>query len=62
MQGGLTIEGVNNKILHVNLTDMKFSIEEPGKYSTGHILRRGFALKYMLENIPAGTDPLAPKI
>ena len=56
------MKGVNNKILHVNLTDMKFSIEEPGEvfYRT-YFGGRGFALKYMLENIPAGTDPLAPE-
>lgn len=56
------MKGVNNKILHVNLTRMEFSIEEPGElfYRT-YFGGRGFALKYMLEKIPVGIDPFAPE-
>jgi aldehyde:ferredoxin oxidoreductase len=57
-----TLKGVNNKILHVDLTNMEFTIEEPGElfYRT-YFGGRGFALKYMLDRIPPGADPLAPE-
>jgi len=53
--------GYNGKILHVDLTNKKFHIEEPGddfyrKYMGGSAL----AMHYLLREMPAGVDPLGP--
>ena len=54
--------GYNGKILHVDLTNGKFRVEEPGeafyrKYMGGSAL----AMYYLLKEIPPGTDPLGPE-
>lgn len=54
--------GYNGKILHVNLTNGEFQVEEPGeefyrKYMGGSAL----ALHYLLKDMPAGVDPLGPE-
>jgi len=54
--------GYNGKILHVDLTNGKFQVEEPGdvfyrKYMGGSAL----ALHYLLKDMPAGVDPLGPE-
>ena len=53
--------GYNGKILHVDLTNGKFRVEEPGeafyrKYMGGSAL----AMHYLLKEMPAGADPLGP--
>jgi len=53
--------GYNGTILHVNLTDGKLRIEEPGegfyrKYMGGSAI----AMHYILKQMPRGADPLGP--
>lgn len=53
--------GYNGKILHVDLTNGKFRVEEPGeafyrKYMGGS----AFAMHYLLKDMPVGVDPLGP--
>jgi aldehyde:ferredoxin oxidoreductase len=53
--------GYHGKVLHVNLTNGKFNVEEPGeafyrKYFGGSAL----AMHYLLKDMPAGVDPLGP--
>jgi aldehyde:ferredoxin oxidoreductase len=53
--------GYNGKILHVDLTNGTFQVEEPGeafyrKYLGGSAL----AMHYLLRDMPAGVDPLGP--
>jgi len=54
--------GYHGKILHIDLTAGKFSVEEPGedfyrKYLGGSAL----ALHYLLKDMPPGADPLGPE-
>ena len=54
--------GYNGKILHVDLTNRKFRVEEPGevfyrKYMGGSAL----AMHYLLKEMPPGADPLSPE-
>ena len=53
--------GYHGKILHVDLTDGKFRVEEPGeafyrKYMGGSAM----AMYYLLKEMPPGVDPLGP--
>ena len=53
--------GYNGKILHVDLTNGKFRVEEPGvafyrKYMGGSAL----AMYYLLKEVPANVNPLGP--
>lgn len=49
------------KILHVDLTDGKFHIEEPGEAFYRKCLDGGaLAMHYLLMEIPQGQIPLAP--
>ena len=53
--------GYNGKILHVDLTNGKFRVEEPGeafyrKYMGGSAM----AMYYLLKEMPPGADPLGP--
>jgi len=54
--------GYNGKILHVDLTNGKFRVEEPGeafyrKYMGGSAL----AMHYLLKEMRPGADPLSPE-
>ena len=54
--------GYNGKILHVDLTNGKFRVEEPGeafyrKYMGGSAL----AMHYLLKEMPPGADSLSPE-
>ncbi len=54
--------GYNGKILHVDLTERKLQVEEPGdqfyrKYMGGSAL----AMYYLLKELPFGVDPLSPE-
>ena len=53
------VHGYNGKILHVNLTNSQFRVEEPDesfyrKYMGGSAL----AMYYLLKEVPPGADPL----
>src|SRR5947199_193155 len=54
--------GYWNKLLHVNLTERRTWIEEPGdvffrRYGGG----RGIIAHYLLKHVPKGADPLGPE-
>jgi aldehyde:ferredoxin oxidoreductase len=52
----------NGKILRVDLTDGKLSVEEPNEaFYRKYIGGRGIALHYLLSEIPAGIDALDPQ-
>ena len=52
--------GYNGKILHVNLTDSKWEVEEPSEqwYRT-YMGGSTFASYYLLKCLKPGTDPLS---
>jgi aldehyde:ferredoxin oxidoreductase len=54
--------GYNGKILHVNLTEGKITIEEPpeGFYRT-YMGGSAFGLYYILREMPKNVDPLSPE-
>ncbi len=54
--------GYNGKILHVNLTDSSWEIEEPSEdwYRT-YVGGSALAAYYLLKHIKPGTDPLSPE-
>ena len=54
--------GYNGKILHVNLTEGKITIEEPPEsfYRT-YMGGSAFGLYYILREMPKGVDPLSPE-
>lgn len=53
--------GYNGKILRVNLTTGKISVEEPGEKIYRQYLGGGtLALYYLLKELKPGTDPLGP--
>jgi aldehyde:ferredoxin oxidoreductase len=53
--------GYWNKILHVNLTERRTWVEEPGDAFFRHYGGgRGFIAHYLLKYVPKGTDPLGP--
>ncbi len=55
------MQGINNKILRVDLTKKEFKIEEPGeKFYRKYIGGRGFALYYMLKEMEPGIEPFSP--
>ncbi|MBW1695649.1 MAG: aldehyde ferredoxin oxidoreductase family protein [Deltaproteobacteria bacterium] len=54
--------GYNGKILHVNLNDLSYEIEEPSEnfYRT-YFGGGGLAAHYLLKDLKPGTDPLSPE-
>ena len=51
--------GYNGKILRIDLTSQKTSVEEPGKnFYRRYLGGRGFIAYYLLKEIPKGADPL----
>jgi aldehyde:ferredoxin oxidoreductase len=53
--------GYWNKVLHVNLTDRTWRVEEPGDaYFRHYGGGRGLIAHYLLTHVPAGADPLGP--
>jgi aldehyde:ferredoxin oxidoreductase len=52
--------GYNGRVLHVNLTDASWEVEEPGEvwYRT-YVGGSSLAAYYLLKNIKAGIDPLS---
>ena len=54
--------GYNGKIIRVNLTDRTVKIEEPGeKFFRKYLGGRGIISYYLLNEVPAGADPLSPE-
>jgi aldehyde:ferredoxin oxidoreductase len=54
--------GYWNKILHVNLTERRTWVEEPGDAFFRHYGGgRGFIAHYLLKHVPKGADPLGPQ-
>ncbi len=54
--------GYNGKILHVDLTEGKLTIEEPDeKFYRRYMGGSALALYYILKGMPAGADPLGPE-
>ena len=53
--------GYNGKILHVNLNDLSYEIEEPSEefYRT-YVGGGGLTSYYLLKDLKPGTDPLGP--
>ena len=56
------LNGFNGRILRVNLSDGKFSIEEPpDDYYQRYLGGRGFIAATLLREVPGGIDPLGPE-
>ena len=63
MRGGNTMpHGYNGKILHVNLNDLSYEIEEPSEnfYRT-YFGGGGLAAHYLLKDLKPEIDPLGPE-
>src|SRR3989304_4286035 len=55
------VQGLNNKILRVNLTDRQVSIEEPDDlFYRRYLGGAGFVTYYLLKELKPGIDPLSP--
>lgn len=56
-----SLHGTNGRILHVDLSDGRLWVEEPGEeFYRKNIGGRGFGLHYLLKELPPKTDPLSP--
>jgi len=54
--------GYNGKILHVDLTEGKLTVEEPEeRFYRRYMGGSALALHYILKEMPAGADPLGPE-
>ena len=54
--------GYTGKILHVDLTDRKIEIEEPGEiFYRMYLGGRGLGYYFLLKLVPAGIDPFDPR-
>jgi aldehyde:ferredoxin oxidoreductase len=54
--------GYNGKILHVNLTEGKCTVEEPGeRFFRTYMGGSAMGTYYILKNMPAGVDALSPE-
>ena len=54
--------GYTGKTLHVDLSNRKIDIEENDEtYYRNYLGGRGVGYRYLLERVPAGTDPFAPE-
>jgi aldehyde:ferredoxin oxidoreductase len=55
-------KGFSGKIIRINLTDRKISMEEPGdKFFRKYLGGRGIIAYYLLKELPKGADPLGPE-
>ena len=53
--------GYNGKVLHVDLNDQTFEIEEPSEnFYRRYVGGSGFASYYLLNSLKPGIDPLGP--
>jgi aldehyde:ferredoxin oxidoreductase len=54
--------GYTGKILHVDLSNQKTEIEEPDEaFYRSYLGGRGIGYHYLMQQVPAGTDPFAPE-
>ncbi len=54
--------GYNGKILHVDLTQQKWHVEEPGeKWYRTYMGGSNFISYYLLQNLKPGTEALSPE-
>ena len=54
--------GYTGKILHVDLSNQKIEVEEPGDtFYRSYLGGRGIGYHYLMQQVPAGTDPFAPE-
>ena len=54
--------GYNGRILRVNLSEEKITVEEPGEdYYKRYLGGRGFIAATLLQEMPGGVDPLGPE-
>ena len=54
--------GYTGKILHVDLTHRKIETEQPDEtFYRSYLGGRGIGYYYLLRDVPAHTDPLAPE-
>ena len=54
--------GYTGKILHVDLSNQKIEIEEPDEaFYRSYLGGRGIGYHYLMQQVPAGTDPFAPE-
>jgi aldehyde:ferredoxin oxidoreductase len=57
--GSDTLHGYNGRILRVNLSEGKISVDQPpGDYYQRYLGGRGFIVTTLLKEVPAGVDPL----
>ncbi len=55
------VPGIANKVLRVNLTTRKVSVEEPGElFYRKYLGGAGMVAYYLLKELKPGTDPLSP--
>lgn len=60
--GGNTLCGYNGRILRVNLSEGKISIDQPpDDYYQRYLGGRGFIVATLLKEVAAGIDPLGPR-
>lgn len=53
------MKSINGKFLHVDLTQLTFEVEQvPTEFYRTYLGGRGFALPYLLKNMPAHVNPL----
>ncbi len=54
--------GYTGKTLHVDLTNRKFDVEDNDEtFYRNYLGGRGVGYRYLLKQVPAGIDPLAPE-
>ena len=54
--------GLTGKILHVDLSNQKIEVEEQDEaFYRSYLGGRGIGYHYLMQQVPAGTDPLSPE-
>ncbi|MGB9440911.1 MAG: aldehyde ferredoxin oxidoreductase N-terminal domain-containing protein, partial [Desulfobacterales bacterium] len=54
--------GYTGKTLHVDLSNRKINVEDNDEtFYRNYLGGRGVGYRYLLTQVPAGTDPLAPE-
>src|SRR3972149_7352528 len=60
--GSNTLHGYNGRILRVNLSEERISIDQPPEdYYQRYLGGRGFIVTTLLKELPARIDPLGPE-
>jgi aldehyde:ferredoxin oxidoreductase len=54
--------GYTGKILHVDLSNQNVEVEKPDEaFYRSYLGGRGIGYHYLMQQVPAGTDPFAPE-